>query len=170
MDGSGHRPVETQFRLADELRRAADLIDSIGDAEFCRPSVRGGSVSAHFRHDLEIANCLLRGIESGKVDYTNRERDLKLESDRSFAVEQNLITARRYELLSPTPQRVMVRSETDPACWHSSSVARELDFVLSHTIHHHALIAERLAYFDIPTDTDFGVAPSTLEFWQTRAA
>lgn len=171
MDGSNNRSGPTQFGLAEELRRAAELITEINDAVFRRPASRGGSVGTHFRHDLEFANCLLRGIETGEVDYTDRERSLRLENDRAYAIEQNLLAARRYEAANITPEQVVrVRSEAEPHRWHSSTIGRELDFVLSHTIHHHALIAERLSQFRISTEASFGVAPSTLEYWKTRAA
>ena len=41
---------------------------------------------------------------------------------------------------------------------------RELEFAISHTIHHHALIKERLRHLGIEFDEKFGVAPSTLEY------
>jgi hypothetical protein len=66
---------------------------------------------------------------------------------------------------SDLERSVLVRSETGAALWHRSSLGRELEFVLSHTVHHHALIAEKLAANGDNAVRDFGVAPSTLEFW-----
>ena len=57
-----------------------------------------------------------------------------------------------------------VCAEIDIAISHSSSLGRELEFVISHTIHHHALIKERLQHLGIEFDETFGVAPSTLEY------
>jgi hypothetical protein len=65
---------------------------------------------------------------------------------------------------------VLVRSEIDPDVWHSSSVGRELEYVLSHTVHHHALIAEKLAAIGVYIERHFGVAPSTLEYWKALRA
>jgi hypothetical protein len=60
---------------------------------------------------------------------------------------------------------VSVRSEIDDEVWHSSSVMREFEFVHSHTVHHHALVAEKLKAFGLEVSDGFGVAPSTLKFW-----
>ena len=50
-----------------------------------------------------------------------------------------------------------------------SSLARELQFLTSHTIHHFAVIALILRAMDVEVDREFGVAPSTLRYW-TEAA
>ncbi len=47
----------------------------------------------------------------------------------------------------------------------SSSLRRELHFLLSHTVHHYALIAMILARHGVEVEPDFGVAPSTLRHW-----
>jgi len=61
-----------------------------------------------------------------------------------------------------------VRSEADTLPpgepeWCTSSVRRELQFLLSHTVHHHALVKEMLRGRGRTVDGTFGVAPSTLE-------
>ena len=47
--------------------------------------------------------------------------------------------------------------------WSTSSVRRELLFLLSHTVHHNALVKELLRARGHALADDFGVAPSTLE-------
>jgi len=42
-----------------------------------------------------------------------------------------------------------------------SSVCREVAFVISHTIHHNAIVAQLLAGRNLALDARFGVAPST---------
>ena len=56
-----------------------------------------------------------------------------------------------------------------PAAWMPSSVARELQAVRSHTIHHFALIAMTLRAWGIEVDSTFGVAPSTLRYREPKA-
>ena len=53
----------------------------------------------------------------------------------------------------------------DDAPWADSSVERELQVLLSHTVHHYALIAVALRLHGHPVDEEFGVAPSTLRYW-----
>ena len=46
--------------------------------------------------------------------------------------------------------------------WRPSSVGRELQFLVSHTVHHYALIRLLLEDHGIYAGEEFGVAPSTL--------
>ncbi|MEP0552783.1 MAG: hypothetical protein ABJE29_00430, partial [Balneola sp.] len=47
--------------------------------------------------------------------------------------------------------------------WSVSSIRRELQFLVSHTVHHYALIGLILKTMDVEVPEDFGVAPSTLK-------
>ena len=64
---------------------------------------------------------------------------------------------------------VQVRMEGETA-WSYSSIFRELQFLLSHTIHHFALVAMLLRLQGCVPAVDFGVALSTLNHWQQQAA
>ena len=46
--------------------------------------------------------------------------------------------------------------------WAPSTMVRELQFLLSHTVHHFALISTMNSINNIATPEDFGIAPSTL--------
>ena len=144
----------------------------IDDVTYRRVANGSGSVGAQFRHILDLVNCLLRGIAVARIDYSNRARDIRVETDRFFALERarQLIAS-----LSGLDQRLMaksivVRSEIDANAWLPSAVAREVEFVHSHTVHHHALIAEKLAGFGIAVDAGLGVSPATTEYRRKLAA
>jgi len=49
-----------------------------------------------------------------------------------------------------------------PACLASTSIKRELAFLLSHTIHHYAIVAIICRLQGLSVEDDFGIAPSTL--------
>ena len=67
--------------------------------------------------------------------------------------------AERRELEGP----VEVSTESpDVPEWSQSSVKRELQFLLSHTIHHYSLVAVALRTQGFEPGAAFGVAPSTL--------
>jgi len=51
-----------------------------------------------------------------------------------------------------------------------STVARELNYVVAHAIHHYALIAVIAGISGIRLPREFGVAPSTLNHLDRRAA
>jgi uncharacterized damage-inducible protein DinB len=106
-------------------------------------------------------------MDRGLVDYDARRRDIRIESDRETAVRSLLGAASRLQSVpaDALEGRVVVRTliATDgPVVEAVSSVARELAFVISHTIHHNAqiaLLAHRLGSTRLPRR--FGIAPST---------
>ena len=54
--------------------------------------------------------------------------------------------------------------------WSQSTVHRELQFILSHTIHHYALISVICQLWGYAVPEGFGVAPSTLKHQQKSHA
>ena len=147
-------------QIAEEFVRAIRLIENLTDEGYAK-------IGGHFRHNLDFANSFLNGLASGKIDYGKRERDERIEQNRPFAIEQIVFLTRRLQSLPDeiSGKEVLVRSEIDETVWHTSSAARELEFLHSHTVHHHALVAEKLNAFGVKVSKDFGVAPSTLKFW-----
>ena len=47
-----------------------------------------------------------------------------------------------------------------------STIERELKFLVSHTVHHYAIIALQLRHQGVEPGPEFGVAPSTLRYEQ----
>jgi uncharacterized damage-inducible protein DinB len=129
-----------------------------------------GCVGAHLRHVADFVAAFLRGLERGAIDYDRRERDERLERDPVRAAAHLAHLSRELEPLTVLdPARVIaVRSEESVAGagWQSSTLGRELVALLSHTIHHYALIAVLLRARGIEPPAAFGVAPSTLAHWQ----
>lgn len=158
--------------LIRELEQGVSVIESIDDITYRRKTNISGSVGAQFRHNLDFVTNLIRGIEDGRIDHSDRERDVRVETDREYAIGRFDTLISRLNYLNPRIMRksVLVRSEVDGRMWLPSSVAREAEFVHSHTVHHHALIAEKLAALGIKSNRMFGVAPSTIEYWKRQAA
>ena len=158
--------------LKEEMLKGIELIGGVDDTSFRRTANGTGSIGGQFRHNLDFVNSLLNGIDAGRIDYNNRERDLRVEENREFAIARFRIAIHRFSGLSSREfsKSVLVRSEVDQNSWLPSSFIREAEFVHSHTVHHHALIAEKLAGYGITVATNFGVAPSTLKYWEKRAA
>jgi hypothetical protein len=156
--------------LAEELKRAVDLLTRIGDAEYTAKSRTSGSVGGHFRHNLNFVEAVLSGARLGRIDYAKRLRDVRLEADREYAAERfNEAIARLMRLtVGEAAKEVSVVSEVDGSVAHRSSVGRELEFAHSHTVHHHALIAEKLWVMGVEVDVLFGVAPSTKRYWEAQ--
>ena len=157
--------------VIDEMTRGIEMISAVDDLVYKRVANGTGSIGGHFRHNLDFVTSFLNGIAEQQIDYNRRERNLLIETDRKFAIEKfEFAIARLQQLSGNTLERfVYVRSEVDPTYWLPSSLMRELEFLHSHTVHHHALIREKLESFGVEAEMEFGVAPSTLEFWKQTA-
>ena len=165
-------PEAIKRSLIDEINKAISVIGEIDDLTYCRISGNSSSVGEQFRHNLDFLNTFLNGLEIGKIDYSRRERDPRVSVSRRYAIETFEQAARRILSLARTrlSELVSVRSEIDGSVWLASSVIREMEFVLSHTVHHHALIALKLEEQGFRTDSTLGVAASTKEYWSRVAA
>lgn len=157
--------------LKSELQRGIEMIAAIDDLSFRRAQNSTGSVGAQFRHNLDFVNCLLNAIDDGRIDFDRRQRNPLVEDNRAFAIERFREAIDRLSRLTPIElsKGMLVRSELNQTTWLPSSLIREVEFVHSHTVHHHALIAEKLAGYGIPVADNFGIARSTLKYWETKA-
>lgn len=166
--------------LAGILRQGADLLSDIDDALYTRAEksayADGGAVGGHFRHCLEFVSEFLAGLETGRVDYDKRTRNHLIETNRAYAIKEYAETVERLENLAlPATKNDLLVKPEDVASesgsedfWCASSVERELEFLQSHTIHHFALIGFKLRSLGFELPVEFGVAPSTLRFWQQQ--
>ncbi|HZR84939.1 MAG TPA: 1-acyl-sn-glycerol-3-phosphate acyltransferase [Candidatus Binatia bacterium] len=153
-------PASANIRV---LRDGAELLRRIDDGVF------RSSVGPQLRHCLDFYGAFLRGLAVRRVDYDTRERDPLVESSRRIAGQRydEVIAALARITPAESAARIDVRSEGDtlpPGApeWCASSVRRELQFLLSHTVHHHALVKEMLRARGRTLGAEFGVAPSTL--------
>lgn len=135
------------------------------------PLCFNASIGGHLRHIIEHYQAFLQGLDGGRIDYEKRVRDALIENDPALAIDLLGAIGQRFEELSPSlPNRaVHYCVETSEGMASETTVLRELEFLLSHTIHHYALVgvmARLQGYEPVP---DFGVAPSTLKFRQEQS-
>jgi len=159
------------------LETSAALVRRLDDAAFCGHEVRadGAGVGPQLRHCADYYRALLDGLDGGRIDYDARKRDPLFEVNRAYAVGELEALAERLRALDreARDRALAVRSEAavlppgaDP--WTASSLRRELLGLVSHTVHHHALVRERLLARGCDPGRGFGLAPSTREH-ETRA-
>lgn len=96
-----------------------------------------------------------------------------IETDRCHAIHEirQLIVELReiLPIFRIAPILISTEDGSTRESWCGSSVVRELAFLRSHTIHHYSLIAVLLRFEGIEPGEEFGVAPSTLRYWQEEA-
>ncbi|MEM6639055.1 MAG: DinB family protein [Pseudomonadota bacterium] len=150
------------------LDQGVALLRNLNDEQFVTtfpPMFRSG-LGAHVRHVVDHVDCLLSGLENGVVNYDHRERAVRTERDRVYAIDQLIKRMERLGALKATSRDTALRIHMDTGCgqvqWADSSLTRELQFVISHTIHHYALMAAILVHANLDVPKDFGVSPSTL--------
>jgi uncharacterized damage-inducible protein DinB len=158
------------------LEQGLDLIDRLPDAAYAGAPGTARTVGPHFRHVLEHYSCFLDGVAARRIDYDARPREAALESDREAARRRiaelvggfTALDGADLEDAAEVRLECGVGGEGDQ--WSRSTVRRELHFLLSHTVHHYALIGLLLERLGLAPGTEFGVAPSTLKHWRRPAS
>jgi hypothetical protein len=158
------------------LEQGLSLLTVIDDQLYtCAPNgIAKAGVGGHLRHCLDFYDSFLRGLGERRIDYDLRERNELIEKDRTTAAAklETTIQQLRNLQMADGQQLLLVKLEGEQAqdslAWSHSSVSRELQFLLSHTVHHYALIALLLRVQGFELSPEFGVAPSTLKHWQAN--
>lgn len=158
------------------LEQGASLLGQLDDQVYAAvpAEISRSGIGAHLRHCLDFYDSFLRGIELGKVDYDLRERNELIEVSRFAALAKiRELVDRLRQVCIGRDLELLVKRENEHSflslAWDRSSIQRELQFLFSHTVHHYALINVFLRLQGIQPVADFGVAPSTLKFWQSNA-
>ncbi len=150
------------------LRQLADLLDGMTDEQYrSQPPGFTSTIGGHVRHCLDHVDALLAAVERGQLNYDARRRGTAVETCRQAALDA---IARQQEQLLELPPLVeeqplrltAMMSTVLPAFDLGTTVGRELAFVLSHTIHHNALIAVMARALGVAVPERFGYAPSTI--------
>lgn len=145
------------------------VLAAVSDAQYVQKPVGviDSSLGGHVRHCLDHIGAVLVGAEVGEIDYDQRERGTVVETDRRAARE--LITRLIGQLAELEDEAIgrtvrltaMVTSDGLPVRV-GSTIGRELVFVLSHTIHHNALVAAMCRTLGVALPPRFGYAPATI--------
>jgi uncharacterized damage-inducible protein DinB len=161
--------VSPAWPVAAVLCGLADVVGQLTDGEFARQpvGVMPGSVGGHVRHCLDHVTALLAAARTGRLDYDQRERGTAVERDRGAALasirdaEARLVAMTHAECGRRLVLRVLMTADGEPVEV-GTTVGRELAYVLSHTIHHNAIIGAMVRTLGHTTPPKFGYAPSTV--------
>ena len=152
------------------MRQGRELVAALSERAYAeRPeALQASSIGAHYRHHIEHVQILLAAAEHhALVDYDCRERDPEIETDRQVALLRTDALIARLELLDDASldQAVTIAHRTcteDLGRQAPSTLRRELLFLLSHAVHHYALMKLVAASHGHLSCEEFGVMPSTL--------
>ena len=156
------------------LYQAVDLLQCLHEETFSKPvdSCFGSSIGGHIRHNIDHYYCFLKGLDTGVINYDARLRDQAVESNpgKATACLLDIIESLNDLVAKNLDQKISVYTDAAVPEPESkaveSTLGRELQFLLSHTVHHFALIAIIAHTLNISVQPDFGVAPSTLKYRQ----
>jgi uncharacterized damage-inducible protein DinB len=157
------------------LRELAEFVASLSDAQYTGPTngSQSSSIGSHVRHSLDHVTALLAGANGGAVDYDQRRRGTDVETSRRKAFDRIAeleaeLTCIGEDALDKPLVVVGLMTADGPPIRTRSSIARELLFVLSHTIHHNAMIATAAKKLGASVPPRFGYAPATIAFLDGR--
>ncbi len=158
------------------LRQGLDLLADLSDDEYVRsfPPSFVSPIGTHMRHIIDHYECLLAGLVTGNIDYDDRTRETSVETDRAAATAAIDSVIRRLEAIDQSLRDSELSVHMDfgggpdeAGLYARSSVERELQFLVSHTVHHYALVAVMLRLEGREPVDGFGVSPSTLKYLES---
>ncbi|TRX40013.1 DinB family protein [Flavobacterium restrictum] len=141
------------------------LLNQISNEDYARPctELSHATIGEHTRHIIEMFQCLATNYELGIVNYDARARNIQIQTNTHYAVQQlleiqqNLVKENKHIELQQLidGEKITIQSNYN----------RELLYNLEHCIHHQALIKVALLQCkNISIDVNFGVARSTIEY------
>ncbi len=170
-----------QTLILDNIRcieQGIDLLKRVDPDVYTRscPQCFNSNIGGHMRHNIDHYASFLKGYRSGIVDYDDRARDTNVETNPDCARAELNRVAKQLQGIAPEDFENFLEVKMDGGNRKSaeipsrSTVRRELQFLLSHTIHHYAQIAVICNLHGMAMPPDFGVAPSTLKHQQSPCA
>lgn len=160
-----HRAISA---LVSVLRELAQVVAPLTPAQYTTADgIVPGAIGGHVRHILDHVVTLLAAADRAELTYDDRERGTPIETDPAAAIdlihtlERQALQLDASVLSRPLEIPVMVCGD-GTAVRTRSTFGRELTFVLSHAIHHNALIAAMLKLMGLKVPPRFGYAPATV--------
>jgi hypothetical protein len=160
------------------LVQGLELLFDLGDHTYSQlvPDPFNASIGKHYRHVLEHFQCLIGGLRAGEVDYDARERNIRLETEVSYAsvatcdVLRTIKSYRADTLARECRVTQSVSYENRRPSLVASNLGRELAYCAGHAIHHYAIVRLICSEIGIAVPAEFGFAPSTLKYMSSLAA
>jgi hypothetical protein len=161
--------MQLQQTIQNVFVQISGSLEKLTDEQYIYPSqvLSNATIGQHVRHIIEMFICLEDGYDSGVVNYEKRKRDIKIETEKTFAASllKKICTGLSKENKPMVLEATYNEDNNEPILF-STNFYREVAYNLEHTIHHMALIKvgirEVNAAIEIPEE--FGVAASTIKY------
>lgn len=165
-NSSGNRSLLTTSQAT--LSQLKGGLDALTHSQYLGdPDNNASVIGKHVRHIIEFYQALFDYSLSGEnavLCYDKRQRNLRLESSKDFAVQELNSIKAKLPLLGANNLEVELCSiivPGEPMMHIQSSLHRELFYLLDHTIHHMALIKMLAEQQGVLFERSFGLAQST---------
>lgn len=156
----------------DALEQARDIIESLTDDDYVRvirPQFQS-SIGQHMRHILDAYAALQNAIEGNAscIDYEKRTRGSGVETNLHDAltvvddVKSWLCSLSACQLNESYEAVHQVTNAKNGRVFSSTTVERELIFLISHSVHHFALLRSMLSCMSYSISSELGKANSTI--------
>ncbi len=153
--------------IIQNLNRGVNLLNSINDQQYANNSTAPyySSIGIHMRHILDVFNCIFKGIETGQIDLTARERNELAEIKVAVGLDyfEQIMSQLNEIQLEDLDKMVEVKDDLGLGMITANyTLAAALIQAHSHAIHHFASIGYIISQMGINLpDGDFGYNPTT---------
>ena len=151
--------------IHNSLNQLIDLLNQLSQKEYTQScaELSNATIGEHTRHVIEMFQCLQNQFDTGIINYDNRARSIRIQTDTEYAIEN--IVAIQNTLDKKNISLNLLQFINGEAITIPSNYYRELLYNLEHCIHHQARIKVAvLRYKMVKIDPNFGVARSTIEY------
>jgi len=153
--------------IVENLERGIQLLNSITDSEYSNATVPPyfSSIGCNIRHVLDAFTSIIKGFESGHVDFSDRKRNTICEAQTEEGIRYIKETIQQLNDFK-NEDFTKIISVTDNLGNGDITINYTLENALayahSHTIHHFASIGFLVNQLGIELqDADFGYNPTT---------
>ncbi|RTZ08524.1 DinB family protein [Flavobacterium sp. GSP6] len=151
--------------INNSLNELIDLLNQLSQKEYSNScaELSNATIGEHTRHILEMFQCLENQYDSGIVNYDKRERNARIQTDTTFAIENIVLIQQNLNKKNKNIELLQIIDGEEIRI--ESNYFRELLYNLEHCIHHQALIKVAILQCEtVIIDPNFGVARSTIEY------
>ncbi len=155
------------------IQQGIDLLSRLSQEDYTttEPQCFSNTIGGHIRHNIDHYQCFFAGLEGRRIDYDARQRSADIEYDNQVAIAAMEALIEQFEAIDSVRLQQEIWVKMSSSAEHNSedtygmsSVYREMQFLLSHTIHHYAIISAMCMLKGVSVDPEFGIAPSTIKY------